>query len=307
VNTFTFNATDGSHVFARAWLPEPDQKTLAAVQIAHGMAEHSLRYTWFAEKLTAEGFAVYANDHRGHGETARTEERLGHFGDVNGWNQVVEDMKSLNRKITETHENLPVFLFGHSMGSFLSRDYIAEHGSGLKGAILSGTTGDPGILGRIGLMIAKAQAKLSGGKKPSSLMDKLSFGAYSKAFSPVMTPFDWLSRDSDQVDAYIKDPYCGFICSAQFYTDLISGIIKINSMAHIERTPKNLPVYLFAGRMDPVGNFGKGVEETHDAFKKTGIRDLHIKLYEQGRHEMLNEINRDEVAADVITWIKDRL
>ena len=307
MNTFTFNAADGSHVFARVWLPEPDQKTLAVVQIAHGMAEHSLRYDWFAEKLTAEGFAVYANDHRGHGETARTEDRLGHFGDVNGWDQVVDDMKSLNRKICETHENLPVFLFGHSMGSFLSRDYIAEHGSGLKGVILSGTAGDPGILGRIGLMIAKTQALLSGTKKPSPLMDKLSFGAYTKPFSPIRTPFDWLSRDCDQVDSYIKDPYCGYICSAQFYADIISGIIKINSMAHIERTPKNLPVFLFAGSMDPVGNFGKGVEATHDAFKKTGLRDLHIKLYEDGRHEMLNEINRDEVASDVITWIKERI
>lgn len=302
-----FNATDGSQVFARVWLPEPDQKTLAAVQIAHGMAEHCLRYDWFANKLTAQGFAVYANDHRGHGETARTEDRLGHFGDINGWDQVVADMKSLNQKICEAHGNLPVFLFGHSMGSFLSRDYIAEHGSGLKGVILSGTAGDPGILGRIGLMIAKTQALMSGAKKPSPLMDKLSFGAYTKPFSPARTPFDWLSRDSDQVDAYIKDPYCGYICSAQFYADIISGIIKINSAAHIERTPKNLPVYLFSGSKDPVGNFGKGVEETHNAFKKAGVRDLHMKFYDDGRHEMINEINRDEVATDVITWIKERI
>ncbi len=307
MDTFTFKAVDGETLFARRWLAGNGTKPLAAIQIAHGMAEHSLRYAWFAEKLIAEGFAVFANDHRGHGETAGTEDRLGYFADDRGWEKTVGDMFALTMKIKDDLADTPVFLFGHSMGSFLSRDYMAEYGSGLKGAVISGTAGDPGILGRIGLMIAKAQAKATGGKKPSQLMDKLSFGAYAKPFAPARTPFDWLSRDNAQVDAYINDPYCGFVCTSRFYVDLISGIIKINSRAHIDKTPKDLPVFLFAGAMDPVGNFGKGVTRTHEAFKASGLRDLTLKLYEEGRHEMLNEINRDDVARDVILWIKDKL
>lgn len=307
METFTFKAGDGAQVTVRAWLPESPAPPRAVLQIAHGMAEHALRYDWFAEKLVSQGFAVYANDHRGHGETARFEDRMGHFGDDCGWDQVVDDMKSLNLIIRETHRETPVFLFGHSMGSLLSRDFISKYGATLKGVILSGTAGHPGLRGHIGLLIARTQALFSGGKALSTLMDKLTFKSYTRSFAPVNTPFDWLSRDSDQVDAYIKDPYCGFICSSKFYVDVIGGAIKVNEMGHIRKIPKNLPVFLFSGDMDPVGRFGKGVMKTHDAFKKAGIKDLSLKLYEDGRHEMLNEINREDVAEDVVAWIRDRL
>jgi alpha-beta hydrolase superfamily lysophospholipase len=307
METLSVKASDGSDIAVRSWLPENRESVSAVVQIAHGMAEHSLRYNWFAEKLNEAGFAVYAGDHRGHGETAGSEEKLGHFADESGWDLVVSDMKSLTDMAVERHGDTPVFLFGHSMGSFLSRDYIALHGSGLKGAILSGTAGDPGVLGRMGLILARGLVMLNGGGKPSPLMDKLSFGSYNKAFSPVRTPFDWLSSINDQVDLYIKDPLCGFVCTSKFYTDLIGGLIKINSMDHIEKTPKSLPVFLFAGANDPVGNFGKGVEKTRDAFRDAGIADLTMNLYEGGRHEMLNEVNREEVASDVVSWIKARI
>ena len=307
MDTLTFKASDGSQVSFHSWLPTRLESPCAVVQIAHGMAEHSLRYSWFAEKLTDEGFAVYANDHRGHGKTAPNEESMGHFGDAKGWAAVVHDMKNLNDLIREKHRGIPVFLFGHSMGSFLSRDFIASHDHDLSGVILSATAGDPGISGRMGLLLAKSQAFLKSPQSPCPLLDRLTFKTFNKSFTPTRTLFDWLSRDPDQVDKYINDPCCGFMCSAQFYVDLISGIIKVNSLAHIRKTPASLPVYLFAGDKDPVGNDGKGVYETHAAFRKAGIRDLSMKIYDEGRHEMLNDINKEDVANDVITWIKSHL
>ncbi|MBU1170842.1 MAG: alpha/beta hydrolase [Proteobacteria bacterium] len=307
METFTFKASDHSNIFCRNWLPEPEKSPKAVIQITHGMAEHSERYAWFAEKLTQQGFAVYANDHRGHGNTAERDEDLGFFAKGNGWDRVVDDMKELSDLIRVRHPDLPLFLFGHSMGSFLSRDYIARFGKTLKGAILSGTAGDPGFIGKMGLMVARAQVFLKGASTPSPLMDKLSFSSYAKAFSPGRTPFDWLSRDNDQVDAYIRDPLCGFVCASGFYMDLISGIFKINRPAHFDKTPSTLPIYLFSGAMDPVGDFSKGVRKTHEAYQKAGVNDLALRLYDQGRHEMLNEINRDDVAQDVIQWIADHL
>ena len=307
METFTFNSTDGALVTVRSWAPENPEQPVAVVQIAHGMAEHSLRYDWFARRLVAEGFAVYANDHRGHGETAGYEDRLGHFSDQNGWTQVVRDMAQLNDLIRKKHPGLPVFLFGHSMGSLLSRDFMTRWGGSLKGVVLSGTAGHPGLRGRVGLLLAKLQALLGGGRSLSTLMDSLTFKSYNKAFAPVSSPFDWLSRDSDQVDAYIKDPYCGFICSSRFYVDVIGGAIKVNTMGHILNTPKDLPVLLVSGDMDPVGHYGKGVTRTHEAFQKAGLKDVTVKLYEDGRHEILNEINREDVADDVIAWLRARL
>lgn len=188
METFILKSSDEEGIFVRSWCPQNVLQLKGVVQIAHGMAEHSLRYDWFAAQLNEEGYAVYANDHRGHGETACSDEDLGHFSDENGWDSVVNDMKVLNDFIRDKHKGCPVFLFGHSMGSFLSRDFIAEYGNVLNGAIFSGTAGDPGILGKIGLMVAKSQTVLNGKKKPSHLMDKMSFGAFKKSFSPAEPP-----------------------------------------------------------------------------------------------------------------------
>lgn len=307
METFTLKSSDEADIFVRAWYPQTVLQLKGVVQISHGMAEHSLRYDWFAAQLSEQGYAVYANDHRGHGETAYSDEDLGHFSDENGWGRVVNDMKALNDFILDKHKGSPVFLFGHSMGSFLSRDFIAQHGNVLSGAIFSGTAGNPGLLGKLGLMVAKSQAAIKGKKKPSHLMDKLSFGAFNKPFSPARTAFDWLSRDPKQVDRYIEDKYCGFVCTSQFYVDLLSGIIKINSEAHFNKTPDSLPIYLFSGSHDPVGENGKSVKKAYAGFKKAGVKDLSLKFYDQGRHEMLNDINKEEVASDVIGWLNARI
>ena len=302
--TFTFQASDGKEIFTRKWLPEKTSNIKAIVQISHGMAEHSERYKRFAEALTANNIGVYANDHRGHGQTAGKIENLGYFADTNGWNRVVNDMKNLTGIIKENHPELPVFLFGHSMGSLLSREYIFTNSNNISGVILSATAGDPGFLGNLGIIISKLESLLRGKKAKSTLLDKLSFGKFNNAFKPNRTAFDWLSRDNAEVDKYIEDPYCGTVFTAGFFNDMLKGIKNINKYSNIEKISKALPIYLFAGAKDPVGDNTKGVINVINTYKKAGIKDLTYKFYEEARHEMLNEINHKEVFTDIINWIE---
>ncbi len=298
---------DGEKVFVNEWHPEDTGKVNAVVQIAHGMAEHSGRYSSFAEVLVNAGFAVYAHDHRGHGETAGALENIGYFADENGWELVVEDTHRITEIIKERLPGIPVFLFGHSMGSFISRNYIFLHGEDLHGVILSGTAGDPGLLGSIAILLAKLEIIRKGGKAASPLMNYLTFSDYNKQFRPNRTDFDWLSRDNDEVDKYIEDPFCGGIFSAGLFLDLLRGLKQINRRQNAERIPKDLPIYLMSGDRDPVGKNGKGVLQVFKAFEKTGIGDVDCKLYQGGRHEMLNEINREEVYKDIIEWLGNKL
>jgi len=307
-NNMTFQSADGSEIFYHQWLPGGKKKIKGAVQIAHGMAEHSKRYSRFAEALTKKGFVVYANDHRGHGQTAGSLDNVGYFADDNGWGLVVEDMHQLTQIIKNNHPDTPVFLFGHSMGSFLSRNYIFLYGDEIKGVILSGTGGDPGILGKVGRYIAKNESKKKGKKYRSPLLKKLSFGKFNNAFKPNRTEFDWLSRDDAEVDKYVADPYCGGDFTAGFYMDLLSGINEINNFKNIQKIPKNLPIYIFSGDKDPVGGKNaKGVKQVCMSYKKAGVKDASCKFYPDGRHEMLNEINREEVFNDVIQWLDPHL
>ena len=300
---FTFQASDGKEIYTNKWLPDKTESIKAIVQISHGMAEHSTRYKRFAEALTAANFAVYANDHRGHGKTAGKIENLGYFADSNGWQRVVEDMKELSLHIKENHPGIPIFLFGHSMGSLLTREYLFTYSQEIDGAILSGTAGDPGLLGSIGILVSKLESFLRGKKTKSSLLDKLSFGKFNNAFKPNRTAFDWLSRDEAEVDKYIADPYCGTVFTAGFFNDMLKGIKNINCFSNIQKMPKKLPIYLFSGAYDPVGENTKGVSKLINTFKKAGMEDITSKFYKDGRHEMLNETNREEVFSNVIQWV----
>lgn len=305
--TFTVTATDGTPLHVFRWSPDAGAVPKAVVQIAHGMAEHSARYARFAEVLTAAGYAVYANDHRGHGQTAGDLKRAGFFAEHDGWSTVVEDMYAVTRTIREEQPGLPIFLFGHSMGSMLSRTYAIRHGAELDGLILSGTGGDPGMLGKVGQVVALVEAKVRGKGTASPLLDKLSFGNFNKPFEPARTPFEWLSRDPAEVDAYIADPWCGFVCTAGMFQDLLSGIALINADSQVARIPQGLPIYLFSGAEDPVGDKTKGVQQVVDQFRRLGIKDVFVRFYLGARHEVLNETNRDEVMADVVDWLDDHL
>lgn len=302
-DTFTFKRTENIESFVYKWKPEENIKIKAVLQIAHGMAETASRYERVAERLTKEGYIIYANDHRGHGKTAKEIEKLGDLGE-DGFNAMIEDMHELNKIIKKENPNIPIFLLGHSMGSFLTQRYICLYGKELEGAILSGSSGSKGMLTDIGRFLAKREIRKIGRSGKSKKLDKLSFGGYNKAFIPNKTNFDWLSRDEKEVKKYIDDPFCGTIFTAGFFYDLLGGLKLIANINEVSKVPKNLPIYIFSGDKDPVGQNGKGVLKLVRAYKNQGIKDLTYKLYRDGRHEMLNELNKDEVIEDLLTWLK---
>ncbi|MGV8057502.1 MAG: alpha/beta hydrolase [Smithellaceae bacterium] len=297
---FTFCAPDSVEICAYQWLPE--NEIIAAIMISHGMAETAARYERFAEILTQNGYAVYAADQRGHGRTIRDPLHTGETGE-DGLNRMLCDLHQLSGIIKEENPPVPLFLFGHSMGSFLVQGYIARWGSGLKGAILSGTAGPADFLSVIGQGIAYLEKLRLGKTGRSRLLNTLSFGSFNRQFQPARTDFDWLSRDAKEVDKYIADPFCGGIFPATFFFDLLKFVRQLHKPDQLRKIPKDLPLYFFSGGKDPVGANTAGVKKLIQIYQKLGIEDLQFKFYEDGRHEMLNEINRETVIADVIKWL----
>jgi len=302
-NEYKLNTAEDKEIQVYEWLPDEGTEINGLLQISHGMAEHAKRYRYFAGFLTQNGYAVYANDHRGHGKTAGKIENLGFSSEKNGWGVIVDDLKALSLHIKDKHPKKPFFILGHSMGSFLLRQYILNPPFKLNGIILSGTAGNPGALGKIGVFMTKFLMLFNSKRSPSKLMDTLSFGAYNKKFKPNRTTFDWLSRDNEQVDKYIDDPYCGTIFSLQFFNDMLKGLLFVSQQSTIDKTAEDLPILIFSGDKDPVGENGKGVNEVYNKFKKAGVKNITLKLFTGGRHEMLNEINNDEVYMLILDWL----
>lgn len=302
--TTTVTASDGTRIHTSRWLP--DEPAKAVVQVVHGMAEHSARYARLAEALTTAGYAVYAGDHRGHGATA-SEADHGYFADTDGWQTVVADLRAVTRLARSEQPGLPVFLLGHSMGSLLSRAYVIEDGHDLAGLVLSGTTGDPGPLGKVGIAVAAAQSRIRGRRHVSGLLDRLTFGRFNAAHKPARTAFDWLSRDDAEVDRYIADPLSGNTFTAGFFSDLFGGLQGINDRRRVARVPRDLPILLVAGDQDPAGGRGKGPRAVREQYAAAGVTDVTCTLYPGARHEIFNETNRDEVTADVIRWLDAHL
>lgn len=268
------------------------------------MGEHAARYSRFAEFLTEKGFAVYANDHRGHGRTARDLDKAGLLG-PGGWNAVVKDLNDLS--IIIMRENpAPLFLLGHSWGSFLVQDYIHRWGRTLKGAILSGTNGKESLLS-VAPLIAARSSKKYGPETPAHKLYKSTISKYNKQFPPNRTQFDWLTRDEHEVDEYIQDPWCGWTVPNEFFFELVNGLRHIWVEADDGDIPKDLPLFILSGSEDPAGHNTKGVNALLKRYEKQGIMDLEHKYYNGGRHEMLNEINRDEVYRDVLIWLESHL
>ena len=302
--TTTVTASDGTALQTHRWLPEGPPK--AVVQIAHGMAEHSARYARLAEALTASGYAVYASDHRGHGATASKEDH-GYFADHDGWATVVADLRAVTDLAREENPGLPVFLIGHSMGSFLTRAYVIDDSRELAGVVLSGTAGDPGLLGKVGALVAHTEARLRGRRHVSTLLDKLTFGQYNAAFKPNRTDFDWLSRDEAEVDLYVADDLCGNTFTSGFFADLLGGLSAINDRRQVARVRRDLPILVVAGGDDPVGDGGKGPLAVAAQYESVGVADVTCTIFPGARHEIFNETNRDEVTADVVAWLNAHL
>jgi alpha-beta hydrolase superfamily lysophospholipase len=300
---YKIKTKDGAEIQIYEWLPDNPEKIKKIIQIAHGMAEHSARYADFAGFLTSHDIGVYAHDQRGHGKTAGKLENVGFIAPKNGWAKFVSDIDLVCSHIKEKNIEVPIYLLGHSMGSFVVRNYLIDPGTSINGAILSGTGGDPGLLGIAGVFVTKILMLFNPAKSPSPFMDKLSFGAFNKAFKPNRTKFDWLSRDNEQVDKYIQDPFCGVIFSLGFFKDMLSGLLYISKQSTINKVAEDLAILMFSGDKDPVGNNGKGVLEVYRKFQIAGIKNLTMKLFTGGRHEMLNETNRYEVYEFILEWL----
>ncbi|CZR03208.1 alpha/beta hydrolase [Trichococcus ilyis] len=305
---FTFRSSDGMEIFAMKWSPESPRKPKAAVQIAHGYAEHIGRYDHFAHKLVEAGIIVYGNDHRGHGKTNGNSGEAISFADEAGFDKVVADMHALTGIIQSENPDIPLFLFGHSMGSLLIRRYIQLFGDELAGAILSGSGVFSNGLLKLGTVVAASEIKRNGRAHPSRLLDKLVFRNFNRSFKPARTDLDWLSRDPVEVDKFLADPLRGKIGSAGYFHDFFSGLLAMNDAANIQAIPKKLPLHFISGTADPVGGrSGKGVVQTCKAYRQAGLQNVSCKLYEGARHELLNELNKDAVTQDVIDWINAQL
>ena len=301
---FTFPSKDGVHnCNVSLWTPEGKPK--AVVQIVHGVAEYAGRYDHFARYLADHGFVVCGEDHLGHGKTV-DDGKYGYFGKKDGWTLVTADVRQLRVLMGERFPGAPYFLLGHSMGSFLARTYLCAYPGTVDGCILSGTGQEKPVLVASGKAVASTVCALRGPEAVSALVYKLSLGAYNEQFKPNRTSADWICRDEAVVDAYLKDPFCTFQPTAGMFRDMMGGLQYISSEEALSQMDPRTPIYLFSGDRDPVGSNGEGVKKAYGFFKDHGTADLTMKLYPGGRHEMLNEINKGEVYADVLAWLEKR-
>ncbi|GHU44928.1 hydrolase [Spirochaetia bacterium] len=289
-------ATSGEgQILSKLWA---EDTPVAVVQLVHGMAEYVARYDEFARFLAENGFAVCGNDHAGHGRGALVK---GYFAEKDGWQHLLNDMKYLNDEVCALYPGLPVFLFGHSMGSFLARSYITRW-PGLSGCILSGTMGKNPLL-PVGLFLSSVQKKILGAKSQAKLICFLSMCQNNKRIKNPVNIHAWVSTVDQAAIDYRNDPDCGFYFTAGGMYDMFSGIKEISAPAWAKKVPKDLPVYLFAGAEDPVGSYGAGPRLVYARLQAAGVKDVQLKLYKGARHECLREFNKTEVSADTLGWL----
>lgn len=304
---FYYDSRDGrTKLHTVRYCPEAGEKVCAVVQIVHGMAEYVERYEEFAEYLTARGIVVTGEDHLGHGKSVNTAAggKFGYFCEQDSATVLVRDVHRLKKITEELYPDVPYIIMGHSMGSFITRNYMYKYGMGISGAIIMGT----GMQSPVTLWIARAavavQKLFCGSRHVSKLIDKLAFGSYNKKVSNPRTPFDWLSREPARVDAYIADPLCGFVFTVNGFGTLFELVSRLYKKENLRQTPGGLPVYMISGTADPVGGYGKGVQRAYHSLVAAGLRNIKLKLYEGGRHELSNETNREEVIRDIYDWMK---
>ncbi len=294
----TLQANDGHEIHVQIW--SPAEPARGVIQILHGLGEYGDRYARFASAATARGFAVGVHDHRGHGTYGS---HPGYFAVQDGWSLLLTDALLVHEYLTQRHEGKPAILLGHSMGSYIAQNFAMHHGDRLGALLLSASTWASRIPTMAGHLLARIECWRLGAQCHSPLLDKLGFDNFNKRFAPARTELDWLSRDPDEVDAYAADPLCGGPYTAGLWHDLTGGLLQIASDKSISRVPANLPILITGGKNDPVGGErGMGTLALH--YAQTGHARLHVIIYPDGRHEMLNDINRDQVMADWLDWIR---
>ena len=302
LNEFSFTSCDcKSTIYVRQWLP--DFSPIGVVQICHGVSEHIGRYDELAQFLASKGFVVAGEDHLGHGKSVTSPANQSHFGEHGGWELVVGDMRKLYERLREQYFSLPIFIFGHSMGSFLTRTYIIRYHDGPDGVIICGTGQQSSLKLNAGISLANGMIKKNGSAFKNQRLASLLFSAYNRHFKPNQTAFDWLTRDSAAIDEFLSDTNCGVVPSAALFRDMLTGIKYISSPKNLDRMNTDMPIYFISGDNDPIGDFGKGVLCTYNAFLKAGLSDVTLKLYHGARHDLPRETNKDEVFEDVLTWL----
>ncbi len=288
-------------IHACRWEPEGSVK--AIVQIVHGIAEYAQRYEDFACCLNRLGYLVVADDHMGHGQSIGEDTTRGYF--YGGWMNAVDDTYQLLKDTKAEFPDVPYILFGHSMGSFMVRTILQRYpDSGICGCVICGTGWMPNAVLKAGHGISSLVCRMGDETKPNDMLQGIVFGGYNKRVEHPRTPSDWLNRDPKEVDKYVTDPLCGFAASAGLLRDMLGGILYIQQSDNIQRMEKSLPVYFIAGGDDPVGNYGEGVRLAAAKFKEAGMQHVSCRIYPLCRHEILNEINKQEVYEDVSQWIQ---
>ena len=272
------------------------------LHILHGMAEHGARYKRLATELNAHGIAVWAHDHRGHGLTATSKNDLGHFGDANGWRLLVDDAWGVSREMMAAYPGVSIALFAHSMGSFIGQMLLGERGHSYRAAVLCGTNGPPDVREGSLRVLSSVQLRALGGRSPGTWTDRIMTDRLNRRFEPRRTNFDWLSRDKEEVDKYVDDCFCGFPLTAQAWFDFLHGKSHLGDDEHVDKIPKTLPIHVIAGTHDPVGDDTKGVERLLALYRKKELT-ISWQFYDDARHELVNEVNRDFVTKDLIEWL----
>ena len=296
---FTFTSAAGCETEGRLWLPQGEIR--GTVQLVHGMAEHIDRYRETAEKLNEAGYAVIGHNHAGHGPMAKIP---GWFAEKGGWDALIEDIHAVRGMAEKRFPRKPHFLLGHSMGSFAVRTYCLKYEAGLTGVILSGTGHYDRATLTAGKAIARAECLAGHGKKPCKLLERISNKGINSRFEEVRSPFEWLSRDRATVEKYDADPLCGFTFTTSAYHDMFDGLNRLYP-DRLDGMEKDVPVLMISGGMDPIGAYGSGVQAVTREIRAAGVRSVEVKLYPGARHEVFNELNREEVWHDVIRWMDE--
>lgn len=308
-----YESRDGkTRIHGVIWKPdcmlgEQPGKPKCVLQIVHGMEEYIDRYDEFARFLNKYDICVIGNDHLGHGQSVSEEVVHGYFGMDDIATVVVRDVHRLKKMVQETLPEVPFFIMGHSMGSFITRNYICRYGSGIQGAVIMGTGYQPPVILGCGKFVARTIALFHGWEYKSSLLQKMAFGSYQKQIENPLTDSDWLSLNAENVKRYKDDPLCGFGFTVNGFYTLFEFIKRAQSAAWRKKIPKELPMFFVAGSQDPVGNYGEGVKKAFSLYQKAGIRDLSMKLYDRDRHEILNEDDREQIAQDIYCWLEKHI
>jgi len=304
---FRYLSNDGkTNIHCALWMPKTKEFT-GILQISHGMVEYIERYSTFAEYLNQRGFIVVGHDHLGHGKSVISESHWGYFAEKSADEILIRDMHKMRILMQKRYPDVPYFMLGHSMGSFLLRKYLTRYPNGLRGAIIMGTGVKNNLELRTAMSLCSSMAVLKGWNYRSALLQKMVFSSNNKKFEDENNTNSWLTRDQKIVEDYTADPRCSFVFTLNGFHTLFSVIYHGNRKKNIQKLPIELPMLLISGEDDPIGAYGVGIKKLYHLYRRAGITDITYRLYKEGRHEILNELDKETVFSDIYKWLAKRI